>query len=213
MVLRALEAGPHAARLVIEPAADRREVRRVAEAEQQLGRPVGLELRRVAAAVGVDLVVVAVDQVGLGVGVEIERQVGHRIGVEEVVVVQQDQELAAGRGGGVIRGDGDVAVLAAVEDPDAAVLGGPVRQLLAHVAVGAGVVNEDQLPVGDGLVEDAPDHRPEDVDRRIVDRHDDGEPRLTTRGPQRGVEPTTAAGIVPVHPLPGVIGDRAWAGA
>ena len=93
----------------------------------------------------------------------------------------------------------------ALDDADPVVAARPFRQLGAHPRVRAGVVDEDQLPVRDGLADHAQDHRPEHVDRRIVHGDDDGESRHRTRTLPGGVQPPTTAGVVLVHPHPGVV--------
>ena len=150
VVLRAVEGRPHAPHVLVEAAADRREMPQVAEGEQQLGRPAGLELGRVRPVIGTDLVLVAVDEVGIGMGVEMDRQVCQGVGDEEVVVSR------AGRG--IRPAPRRPRALVAAEmlpfsrrsmirirpsDPDQFV------QLVAHPRIGAGVVDEDQLPAGD----------------------------------------------------------------
>jgi hypothetical protein len=67
VVLRAFEPGPHAAHLPKQAAPDHREMAQVLETQEQLGRPLGLELRRKAPALDVDLVVVTVQEIDLRV--------------------------------------------------------------------------------------------------------------------------------------------------
>ena len=66
----------------------------------------------------VDLVFVGVDVVDLGVGRERLVDQLQRVGMELVVVVEQDDELARGHRQGVVGGGDDAAVLLPLADPD-----------------------------------------------------------------------------------------------
>src|SRR5580698_1473813 len=62
--------------------------------EKQIGVPVGLEIRAVANPTFVELVLVAVDKIGIGKAGELERHAGQRMGTEFVVVIQKRDKLA-----------------------------------------------------------------------------------------------------------------------
>ena len=86
--------------------------------------------------IGPDLVLIAVDDVGLWMRVEIKRQIGQRVGIEQVVGVQQDEIIADGGGGRLVRRGRDVADDGPVQGLDPG--GAAVRQFrsLDHAAAG-----------------------------------------------------------------------------
>ncbi len=89
VVLRPFEAGPESAQRVEQRAAHDESVRKVHVAEQSLRRSLRLELRRIAATVDIDLVVVGIENVGVGGGGERQRDLADRIGSELVVLVEK----------------------------------------------------------------------------------------------------------------------------
>ena len=185
VVLRPVEAVPKAAQLLDERAPDDAQVARVHLAAQPVDRPVGLEERIELATPFVDLVLVGVDVVDVRVLVDGRRDLGQGAWVEEVVVVEEGDELALGHGQAVVGRGHDPAVL------------GPVRH--AHAAVGVGrfvedgsdlrrtrrVVDEAQLPVGEGLGAHRCNRLPQHLGGRPEDGGDDREARVGAHGPCR----------------------------
>ena len=136
-VLGALELGVEAADLLDQVAAEDAEVAGVHLRPHPLRRPVGLEERRLVAAAAVDLVFVGVEVVGFGVGGQRRVDVGQRVGMQRVVVVEQGDELALGHRQRVVGGGDDAAVGLAREQADAGVaalrLGEHLRARAARV--------------------------------------------------------------------------------
>src|SRR3546814_4585358 len=62
--------------------------------QEQLGRPVGLEERAEQPFAVVDLVLVGVENVGVGVGLQLDRHPVQRVLGQQVVVVEQRHEVA-----------------------------------------------------------------------------------------------------------------------
>ena len=92
------------------------------------------------------------------------------------------------RAGQCVAGGGDDAAvgLALVHQDPRVPRCGELRQPLAHVGVGRAVVDQHPLPVRERLGQDRRRGVREDVQWRVVDRRDDGEPRrcgVGTRGP------------------------------
>src|SRR5215211_1535712 len=90
--------------------------------EEQIRIPVGFEIVIVAVAVLVDLVLIAVDEIGIWICIELERDAGERMRTNLVVVIEQRDELAVRkRERGIGRG-GDVAIGLADDDFDPRIL-------------------------------------------------------------------------------------------
>ena len=181
MVLRPVVALAEAADVAHHGGAEHREVAGVVLAAEPLGRPGRLleeveETTRV-----VDLVLVGVEVVDLGHRLDGGGHVLQGALDDQVVVVDQGDELAARNADAVVGGLDDVTVLAPLDDPDPRVARGRAPQQLSHPGIGRQVVDQDQLPVGEGLGADRVDHRLEHVERRVVDRRDDREHRRGRR--------------------------------
>ena len=119
VVLRSVEPLPYAAERFEQAAANDEKMGGIHVRQQQYRRPVRLELRRVAAPVHVDLVVVAVDDVGVGMIRGVDRDFGERVRAQEIVVVEERQKLAARDRRGGIRRRRDSSVAVAMHDMDA----------------------------------------------------------------------------------------------
>ena len=205
MVLRAFESDTDAANIFVQPSANAREMARIAEGEQELGRPVGLELRGMTPAADVDLVIVAINQVGLRMGIEIEREMSKRVTFQQVVVVKEDKEFPPGRGGSLVRRHRDVAIFLAVDRPDPTVTSRLRCHLLTHSEVGTGIVDKNQLPAGKRLLDHAGDHLLERAQGRVVDGNQDREPRHIESSRQESLYSPSPPRIFPIHPDPGVV--------
>ena len=87
--LRTSKARAHTTDLLVQSAPDCCEMRRVTEGQEKLGRPSRLELGRVMSTVVLDSVMVAVNDVDLGVLFELDGQMGESVGIEEIRSVQE----------------------------------------------------------------------------------------------------------------------------
>src|SRR3954447_19147815 len=92
-----------------------------------------------------DLVVIGVDQVGLGPAVQRQRQVRKRVGMKKIVVVEKEQKVSDGKLGGGVGCDRDAAVSTPQHDLDAGLAAPPRLQLGEVCRVAAAVVDDDQL--------------------------------------------------------------------
>src|SRR4051812_41417237 len=88
VILRAIELRAEAADLVDQRAPDGREVAKVIVGKKEVGRPVRLKKRRVQAVLGY-LVFVGIDQVGVGTCLQQFYALEDRVGLYEIVVIQQ----------------------------------------------------------------------------------------------------------------------------
>src|SRR5213594_3986495 len=79
--------------------------------EEHLRRPVGLELGIIAAARRVNLILVGIDQVGIGMILEQSDVMEKSIWGQGIVVVHESNELAGGQVGGTIARATDVSIL------------------------------------------------------------------------------------------------------
>ena len=121
VVLRAFVAGPEATDLAHEPAPNHHEVTGVHAREEMLWRPVRLEEDVAPCALQIELVFVGVDDVGVGVRVEVADDFGQRIRRELVIVIEQRHEVPARQLQGQVRGNRDPAVHRGEADPHALV--------------------------------------------------------------------------------------------
>ena len=167
VILGPFKAGAKPAYGTIETARNRRQMGRVTERQQKLWRPTRLELRGMIDGIGSDLVIVAVDQIGLRMGIEKERQMGQCVVIEEIIMVDKADEFAARRQGSLVGGHRDVAVIGPEDRLDSSVALGPFLQLPVHALVGAGIVDQNQLPRRIALLAHAGDHRPQNINRRV----------------------------------------------
>ncbi len=110
-VLHPVEGRVRSAHRFDERAAGQEQVADVHHAAKQFGRPVGLEERLAPPPAPVDLVFVAVDDVGCGLLVQAADALEQCVGVELVVVVEEGDELALRRRERPVGRRGDPAVL------------------------------------------------------------------------------------------------------
>ena len=181
VVLRALEARAKAVERGEERSPHDERVREVHVRQQELGRPVGLELRRVAAAVNVDLVVVGVEDVGVGRGGQGQRDLAERVGRKLVVLIEEEQEVARRELGRGVRRAADVAVLGAVDDPDPRIAAASASRVPGERGVAARVVGDAELPARVNLRVDGLDRAVEPLSVGPVDRHHDRDRRQRCR--------------------------------
>ena len=113
MVLRAFEAGPKAAHLAHQLRLQRGQVADQVLRQAQVVVPVGLEVRVLAQAFGAQLVLVGIDQAGLGEGLDGFCQQQQGVLCQHVVVVEQHHPVAAGERQRGVRGLADVAIASA----------------------------------------------------------------------------------------------------
>jgi hypothetical protein len=114
---------------------------------QQLRAIVGLEIRVVAAAIGVELVLVGIQQIGAGLALD---RFGHRkqgVRRDHVVVVEQCRKIAGCKLQCRVGRGSDVAVAFAQREADARLLGRCLSQNGTHVRRRRGIVGDTQLPV------------------------------------------------------------------
>ncbi len=156
-----------------EAAAKHAEMREHILRQHQIRVPIRLEIRVEASALGVDLVLVAEDQVEFGV-----RRHGLRNQVEgvlgqQVVVVKQGHELAFRQGKRTVAGCRDMAVLAAIADLDAPIDFAVMFEHGADMRRCRSVIGDAQLPMPVELPSDRVNGGPQIRLRRLVDRHHD----------------------------------------
>ena len=147
VVLAAVGLGAEAADVLGQGPAKGHQVADVVLAEDEVGRPVGLEEGVAAMAVVVDAVLVGVEDVRLRAPVDGVHQVQERVRSELVVVVEQRHEGPPGEGEGAVGGGGDPLVRGERLETDTAVF----ESVPPHEGVDLGragpVVHEHQLPV------------------------------------------------------------------
>ena len=143
---------------------------------QEVGRPVGLE-EDVTEVTVHQLVLIAVEKVRVGMGLDGTRIVIEQVGLDHVVVVEEAQEVTA-RGldalVGVLR---DAAVLVELDNAHALVAPGIGVNLGSEGGVLRARVHEQQLEVGIGLLQHGVRHLAQVIDGRAEERHDYREER------------------------------------
>lgn len=144
----------------------------VGVARQQIGRPRRLEERVEALAVGVDLVLVGIEEVAVGMGGDAGCHRGQGVRRQLVVVVEEGDEGGAGQLQRAVAGAGDAAVLAERGDLDASVEAGQRGQVGAELLVARRVVADAQLPVAHRLGEHRADATFERPARGAEHRHE-----------------------------------------
>ena len=117
-----------------------------------------------------DLRLVAEDQVRLGLGVQAAGEEAEGRGVQQVIVVEDRQEVAAGALDRAVAGAADAEVLLQLVEPDAIVAVGPATGDLQVVAAAAAVVDQQQLPADVGLAADREDQLLEQPRRGVPHR-------------------------------------------
>ena len=118
VVLSALVIGTERAHLVDQTAADREEMGHVVLGAQQVRTPVWLEKGLLVPAV-MQLVLVAVEHVGVRVTPQRPRVPEEHVGLQSVVVVQEAHEVAGGCIDPLVRVADDAQVPGKVDHPDA----------------------------------------------------------------------------------------------
>ncbi len=173
VVLGRFEVGAHAQR------ADRRaagghEVGEVVVSEMAAGAVVRLAVRRDRATIGVDDLLVGVDDVVVRLLVEVFEHPRDRGRVDDVVVVAQGDDIAGGCVEAVIRGRCDPAVGRPFDQvPSVRVQPGPPAQHLADLGACRRVVDDDALDVRRRLRRDRIELRAQRSKGRIVDGEHD----------------------------------------
>ena len=154
-----------------------RHVAQVRVRQEEVGVPVGFEVGLERAAELVELVLVRVQDVDVVVRRDRRGDLGQRVGLQDVVVVQEHHVLPRGQGQGPVGGRRDAPVRIERRHLDPGVGGGEGRQLVGQVGVPRAVVAETELPVLVALVEDGAHALPEVPEGRPVDGDDDAEQR------------------------------------
>ena len=172
-VLASLVALPEPADLADELRLVGGEVREVVLPVVQVGIPVRLEVGVETAVLHVDLVLVGVDQLRVGMGVDLRGDLIEGYGCQEVIVVKEGDEVARCHGERRVRGIADVAVLWPEGHLDPGIGGCKPLQDRPHRGIRRGVIRHAKLPVGVDLV----DHRLDGLLKQslggIVHRHED----------------------------------------
>ncbi len=145
--------------------------------EEKLRVPIRFEVGIGAAALPVELVLVAVEQMTIGVFLQSERRKIKRARRQLVVVIEQRDELALGEREGVVRSGRDVTVLRASHHFDPRILAREFLQERPDVFLRRGVVGDAKFPVRIELRLDRADGAPEPFQVGIVNRQEDGDER------------------------------------
>ena len=170
-VLDAVEGGIEAAHRFDQAAPGGKQMADVHHPERVDGRPIGLQERVPALALGRQLVLVAVDHVRLGVAVELADHAQERFGGELVVVVEEGDELSLAEIESPVRRGRDPGVLLQEQRFDAAIgLGRPLDRL-PNPAFCRAVVDDPQLPVRIGLGADRVDRLLQQAPLGLVGGH------------------------------------------
>ncbi|CAA0087456.1 Uncharacterised protein [Starkeya nomas] len=204
VVLATLQAKPEAAdRDHAVPPVDAEVVDDVL-AEELLVAVVGLEVGVVAFALLVDLVLVGVDDFGIGMGVQLDGDLIEGVLGQKVVMIQESDERAARQFQGAVAGGGDMAVALALDPFDARIAGREFGQQGGDMRLGRGVVGDAQFPVRIELRLYRFDHLTQDGGRGVVGRHDHRDEGLI--GQLREMRPDRLPirrrqRVVPLHPV------------
>ena len=129
-------------------------------------------MRVVAPPVFVDFVAVGIEQVGVGMVSEVQRDFGQGVNAQFVVLVHQQDEVAGRQLRRAVGGGADMAVGFAAGDDDAGIAG-EFLEIGPHSRIGAGVIGDAQLPIRINLPFDGLNGTGEEAQWRVVDRNDD----------------------------------------
>lgn len=187
VVLGAVEARPQAADALDQLTAINREVADVIVTGEGVRRPVGFEMRFQAQPLGVGGVLVGIEHVRFGVGVDGAGDLEQGERGQGVVVVQERHEVS-GRQGERRRGiAGNPLVLPKDHDLDARLGAGRFFEDTPDSRRPAGAVRDAKLPVAVGLPANRLQQRRQERGRRFVGRRHDADLDLArkTGGPLR----------------------------
>ena len=201
-VLDVVERGIEAAERERDRTAHDEEMAHVHHAPEEPRRPVRLEQRVGRAPVPLDVLLVGVDRVQRRVGVQSPDDLGQGRGMELVVVVEHPDELAGRKLERRVRRRGDPGVGRTQRDPDPGIPCGETAQVLVQLGGRGAVVDDHELPVLVRLGQHGCDGGLEDVERRLVGRHQDRD--------ERSVREELGAPDVadPCRPELGLVDDR-----
>ena len=155
--------------------------------QEQVRAEVGLEIGVDPPAPPVELVLVAVDDVGVRMAGELGRDAPEGVRGELVVVVEQGDELAPRHRQRGVGGGRDVAPDRAVREPDPGVGAREGLERLANAGARRGVVRDAQLPARVGLRADGLDGTGQPERVGVVGRHQDREDRPRCRSDGGGL--------------------------
>jgi|GEM_PF-6014043 len=158
-----------------DAATDDGEMVNVIVRDRHLGAPVALELGVVAAAGGVDFILVGVEQIGGRMGDDGLGDVEEGVGGKKVVVIEEGDVVAGGEIEGGVGGGGDVAVFLAYHVFDTRVLFRGGGETFGDVRLRRGVVGDAEFPVRVDLGANAVDELVEEVGGGVVGRDDDAD--------------------------------------
>ena len=132
VILAPLEPGAKPACLLDQGSSVDSQVREVVLTKQQLRIPPALEMRMMAPPLLVELVSVAVDEIGVRMLVDLGRDQVQRMLGDLVVMIEQSDELTGGHVERAVRGRGDVPVPLAMNHSNASIESGVLIQDLSQ---------------------------------------------------------------------------------
>ena len=176
-VLGAFQADPEPADFAHQRSLQHTQVAEHVLRPEEVDVPVGLEIWARAAALLVDLVLVRIDQAGVGVPGDAFGDPVQRVRRQQVVVVHQGQPRPAREFDGTVGRGGDVSVLGTEHDLDARVAVAIGFEHRAHLRRWGCIVCDAQLPVWVDLVPHRFDRLAQPGRARVVAGHDDRDQR------------------------------------
>ena len=167
VVLATVEVRAETADLLGQRTAVHAEVARVHQRDDVVRAPARLGVAVDRAILTKD-VLVAVEHVEFGVGGDAVGNLLQGVGGECVVVVQQRDVVARGQREGMVGGGGDPAGGVVAADADPLVCCRVLLERADDLRVARAVIDETELPVGVGLVDDRGNGLVQHVQRRVV---------------------------------------------
>ena len=181
VVLRAVEVRSHPAEFLEQLPPHHDKMAHVHVRQQQLRRPIRLELRAEADSIDIDFVVVGVQKIGFRMLRDIQGHLGQSVRSQLVVVVEEGEKIALGHGRRGIRRSGNAEIHRVAGQFDARVDFGVAGEAFQDASIRAGIVDDAEFPIAVNLLADAVDGPFQDRDRRNVNGHDDRNARQMSR--------------------------------
>jgi len=198
VVLDALEPLPQAAHRLEQGPSHRFEPPHVRGRQEQLRGPGGSETRGGAPALRVDVVIVGIEEIGLGALGHVQGGLRQRVRGEDVSFLEERDEVAGGPGDGGVQG-GEPPGAIEDEGPDSGVPPGELIQPGIEPLEG----DHPHLPAGEQLTDHALQGSLDGVPRALLHLENEGNRRKTARERVQPSLEVLARPLIPrVHPMP-----------
>ncbi len=170
-ILAAVETGPQPAGVPHALGSKDGQVTDVVLADEEIRVPVGFEMRIVAPAVLIQMILVRVNQLGIRMGGDLGGDHVKGVRCQRIIMIEEGDVLAAGHGERAVRCGDDAAVVASHLDTDPRIGGGGLGEDRRDLRAGRGIIGDAEVPIRINLRPDRRDRRAEMRRIGVVDRH------------------------------------------